>query len=159
VPEPTLNDVRVEDLKETGRLLRLHAQAVSRGLVGASEADRLRFVGAAEHALALGTGNPPGLFLHLVRGRLWRYVTQEDEDRAHARLKRELRGEPPPRSCVGPVGSWGGPELSADAELVREVRGALIRAGHYRDPYEAFARVRPGWTRGRWDRALSELGL
>ena len=107
LPAPTLNDVRVEDLKDTGRLLRLHAQAVARDLVGSSEADRLRFVGAAEHALALGTGNPPGLFMYLVRGRLWRYVTQEDEDRAHARLKRELRGEPPPRSGVGPVASWG----------------------------------------------------
>ena len=60
LPAPTLNDVRVEDLKDTGRLLRLHAQAVARGLVGSSEADRLRFVGAAEHALALGTGNPCG---------------------------------------------------------------------------------------------------
>ena len=107
LPAPTLNDVRVEDLKDTGRLLRLHAQAVARGLVGSSEADRLRFVGAAEHALALGTGNPPGLFMYLVRGRLWRYVTQEDEDRAHARLKRELRGEPPPRSGVGPGGVVG----------------------------------------------------
>jgi hypothetical protein len=159
VPEPTLNDVRVEDLKETGRLLRLHAQAVARGLVGPSEADRLRFVGAAEHALALGKGNPPGLFMSLVRGRLWRYVTQEEEDRAHARLKRELRGEPPPRTGEGPVASWGGRVLSGDALLVREVRSALIRAGIYRDPYAAFARVSPGWTRGRWDRASSELGL
>ena len=73
--------------------------------------------------------------------------------------KRELRGEPPPRSGVGPGASWGGPELSADAVLVREVRSAMIRAGRYRDPYAAFARVNPGWTRERWDRALSELGL
>ena len=114
--------MRVEDLKDTGRLLRLHAQAVARGLVGSSEADRLRFVGAAEHALALGTGNPPGLFMYLVRGRLWRYLTQGDEDRAHARIKREFAGEPPPRSGVGPGASWGGPVLSADAVLVREVR-------------------------------------
>src|SRR5690606_23004954 len=79
LPEPTLNDVRVEDLEDTGRLLRLHAQAVARGLVGASEADRLRFVGAAEHALALGDENPPGLFMYLVHGRFWRYLTQGDE--------------------------------------------------------------------------------
>ncbi len=159
LPAPTLNDVRVEDLKDTGRLLRLHAQAVARGLVGPSEADRLRFIGAAEHALALGKGNPPGLFMYLVRDRLWRYVTQEDEDRAHARLKRELRGEPLPRTDDGPVASWGGPVLSGDAELVREMRSAMIRAGVYRDPYAAFMRVNPDWTRGRWDRALSELGL
>ena len=159
LPAPTLTDVRVEDLKDTGRLLRLHAQSVARELVGSSEADRLQFVGAAEHALALGTVNPCGLFMYLVRGRLWRYLTQADEDRAHARLKRELRGEPAPRSGVGPGASWCGPELSSDAVMVREVRSAVIRAGHYRDPYAAFARVTPGWTRGRWDRALSELGL
>jgi hypothetical protein len=56
------------------------------------------------------------------------------------------------------VGSWGGPELSADAVVVREVRSAMIRAGVYRDPYGAFARLNPGWTRERWDRALRELG-
>jgi hypothetical protein len=150
--------VRVEDLKETGRLLRLHAQAVARGLVGSSEADRLRFVGAAEHALGLGAGRPAALFMYLVRGRLWRYLTQADEDRAHARIKRELRGAPP--SGAGP-GSWACREVagpSADAELVREVRAATIRAGVYRDPYPTFARLNPGWTRERWDRALSELG-
>ncbi len=159
LPAPTLNDVRVEDLKDTGRLLRLHDQAVARELVGSSEADRLRFVGAAEHALALGKGNPPGLFVYLVRGRLWRYVTQADEDRAHERLKRELRGEPLPRTGDGPVASWGGPVLSADAVAVREVRAGMIRAGIYRDSYAAFVRMNPDWTRGRWDRALSELGL
>jgi hypothetical protein len=156
--------VRAEDLEETGRLLRLHAQAVARGLVGPSEADRLRFVGAAEHARAVGEGNPPGLFLTLVRGRLWRYLTQADEDRAHGRIKRELHGAPPPRPALGPGAagpgaSWEVPAPSADAVLVREVRSAMIRAGRYRDPYPAFARVNPDWTRARWDRALSELGL
>jgi hypothetical protein len=159
LPAPTLNDVRVEDLKDTGRLLRLHAQALARELVGSSEADRLRFVGAAEHALALGKGNPPGLFMYLVRGRLWRYLTQGDEDRAHARIKRELRGTPPSGPGPGASACWAGAVPSADAVVVREVRAAVIRAGHYRDPYAAFARVTPGWTRGRWERALSELGL
>ena len=86
-------------------------------------------------------------------------MTQEEEDRAHARIKRELRGEPPPRSCVGPGASWGGGVLSADAVVVREVRAGMIRAGIFRDPSAAFVRMTPGWTRGRWDRALSELGL
>ena len=124
LPTPTLNDVRVEELKDTGRLLQLHDQAVARGFVGSSEADRLRFVGAAEHAMAVGKGNPPGLFCHLVRGRLWRYLTQDDEDAAGLRLKRHLFG--PPRGG-GPGGSRSavavGPGLSRDAMLVLQQHG------------------------------------
>ena len=70
---------------------------MARGLVSPSEADRLRFVAAAEHALAIGRANPAGLFAYLVRGRCWRYLTQDDEDRANARIKAFLRGPEPPR--------------------------------------------------------------
>jgi hypothetical protein len=156
LPPPNLDDVRVEDLKDTGRLIGLLDRAIARDLVGPSEADRLRFVAAAEHALASGKENPPGLFMYLVRGRRWRYLTQEDEDRANARIKRELRGEPPSRSGVGTGAAWGRPVLSADALVVREVRAALIRAGTFRDPFAAFQRLNPDWTRERWDAAMRE---
>ena len=156
-PTPRLDDVRVEDLEDTGRLLRLLDQAVARGLVGASEADRLRFVGAAEHAMAVGKGNPPGLFMSLVRGRLWRYLTQEDEGRANARIKRELRGEPPAWPGIGLMATGRRPSPSADALIVREVRAAMIRAGMFRDPFPEFRRLNPGWDRGRWDAAMAEL--
>ena len=158
LPAPTLNDVRVEDLKDTVRLLVLLAQAIAREMVGSSEADRLRFVAAAEHALAVGKGNPPGLFLYLVRGRLWRYLTQEDEDRASRRLKLHQYG--PLREVGGGVFRPAvamGPGLSEDARLVREVRAAMIRAGIFRDPFGEFRRLNPVWTRERWDAALAEL--
>ncbi len=158
LPAPTLNDVRVEDLKDTGRLLVLLVQAIARDLVGTSEADRLRFVAAAEHALAAGKRNPPGLFMHLVRGRLWRYLTQEDEDRASRRLKLHQFG--PPREVGGGglrTGAAMGPRLSEDARLVRELRGAMIRAGIFRDPFPSLQARDPGWTRERWDAALAEL--
>ena len=157
-PPPRLDDVRAEDLKDTGRLLELHGQAVARGLVGPSEADRLRFVSAAEHALAVGRANPPGLFFFLVRGRCWRYLSGDDEDRANARLKARIRPPTPahrvPRSGGrGPAGPWagGGP---SDGEVVRAVRQAAIRAGIFRDPWPEFSRLNPGWTRERWDRAV-----
>jgi len=158
LPAPTLNDVRVEDLKDTGRLLVLLAQAIARDLVGTSEADRLRFVAAAEHTLAVGKGNPPGLFMYLVRGRLWRYLTQEDEDRASRRLKLHRFG--PPREVGGGGlrrGDAMGPGLSEDAWLVREVRAAMIRAGIFRDPFAALQARNPEWSRERWDAALAEL--
>ncbi|MBV8431992.1 MAG: hypothetical protein JO244_12550, partial [Solirubrobacterales bacterium] len=158
VSPPTLRHVVPEDLKDTGRLLELHEQAVERGLIGSSENDRLRFVAAAEHARSVGEENPCGLFVHLVREQLWRYLTQSDEDAANARIKEHLYG--PPRSRGGGGGSCvmsGVPELSEDARLVREVRAALARAGYRGDPFYAVRSRDASWTRERWDRAVAEL--
>ena len=66
---------------------------MARGVVGASEADRLRFLAAAEHARAVGTVNAPGLFARIVRRGLWSYSTQADEDAAARRLREHLRGQ------------------------------------------------------------------
>jgi hypothetical protein len=101
LPAPRLADVRLEDLKDTGRLLDLYHQAVAKGLVTTSEADRLRFIGAAEHALAIAT-NPAALFAWLVLRGCWRYITQADEDRANARIKAHLRG-PDPAPIASPT--------------------------------------------------------
>jgi hypothetical protein len=157
---PTLADVRIEDLKDTGRLLDLHRQAVDRGFVGASEADRLAFVAAAEHALAIGKGNPPGLFAWLVRNGCWRYATLDDEGAARRKLHLHQHDrfghvvDERPR-----VTSWSSPGFSEDARVVREIRTACIRAGVYRDPWPAFSARNSGWDRRRWDAAMAELGL
>jgi hypothetical protein len=158
LPTPRLEDVRVEDLKDTGRLLDLLGQAVARGWVTVAEADRLRFVGAAEHALAIGQGNPAGLFVHLVRGKLWRYLTQDDEDRANGRIKAFLRGPEPPRVASLSSGPPARPVLSEDARMVIRVRSALASSGYRGDPFPQVRRYDPSWTRERWDRALAELG-
>jgi hypothetical protein len=154
---PRLRDVRVEDLKDTGRTLTLLAEAVALGWVAPSEADRLRFVGAAEHALAIGKGNPAGLFVHLVRGKLWRYLTQEDEDRANGRIKAYLRGPEPPRVASSVPHPPARPVLSEDARTVIRVRSALAAAGYRGDPFPQVRRHDPSWTRERWDLALAEL--
>jgi hypothetical protein len=161
LPSPTLGDVRIEDLKNTGRLLDLHRQAVDRQLVTASEADRLRFVGAAEHALAIAQ-SPPALFAWIVLNGCWRYITASAEDCARRRLRLDDFGaprgsaQPTAFSSSRPIEPGG---LSDDARIVREVRAAMIRAGLYRDPFPAFQARYPGWDRGRWDAALVELGL
>jgi hypothetical protein len=170
---PTLADIRLDDLRDTSRLLELHGQSLAKGLVGESEADRLRFVGAAEHALTVAKQNPPGLFAWLVRGGCWRYITQDDEDRAMRRLKLHDHGPPRsssqparfPSASSSPPASFSSSRpiepggLSDDARMVREIRGAMIRAGLFRDPWPAFSVRNPGWDRGRWDAALVELGL
>jgi hypothetical protein len=165
VQAPTLADVRLDDLKDTARLLDLYRQAVAKGLVTASEGDRLRFVGAAEHALAVAKHNPPGLFAWLVRGACWRYVTQDDEDRARQRLRLHDFGPPKAPAQPSPFTTFSSSRpieaggLSDDARIVKAIREASIKAGLYRDPFPAFQACYPGWTRGRWDAALAELGL
>jgi hypothetical protein len=161
---PKLADVHLDDLKSTARLLDLYRQAVARGLVTTSEADRLRFVGAAEHALAIAQ-NPAALFVWLVLRGCWRYITGADEDSARRRLRVHDFGGPklsaqPSRftsfSSSRPIEPGG---LSEDARIVREIRAATIRAGIFRDPWPTFHARYPEWTRERWDMALGELGL
>jgi hypothetical protein len=155
---PRLRDVQVEDLKDTGRTLTLFAEAVGLGWLGSSEADRLRFVGAAEHALGIGQGNPAGLFIHLVRGKLWRYLTQDDEDRANGRIKVYLRGPELPPVASSSIRPPVRPVLSEDARTVVQVRLALAAKGYRGDPFPQVRRYDPSWTRERWDAALLELG-
>lgn len=151
---PTLGNIVPEDLRETPRLLALHEEAVGQGLVTNSEADRLKFLAGAAHAQAVGA-KPCRLFAWMVRGRRWEYITQADEDAARSRL-RELRAVPRAVAPTRPV-VMQAPPLSEDALIVRSVRAALSRAGYRGDPFPAFRREKPEWTRERWDRAVLEL--
>lgn len=82
---PDLRRIRREDLGDTERLRALFRQAAKCRLVLDTECDRLRFLGAAEHARAIGK-NPAALFAAMVRRGLWRFITHADEDRARRRL-------------------------------------------------------------------------
>ena len=137
----------------------LYEQAVSQGLAMASEWGRLRFVAAAEHARIIGTKNPCGLFVRLVRGGLWHFATDDDEDGG----KRPAQAAPAWEflSAAGRRSKQGcglGPELSDDARLVRAVREVAARAGLRGDPFPLLKREKPEWTRERWDQAVAELG-
>jgi len=82
-----LRRVQFRDLRDAARLDSLFEQWVGEGLLQASSAERVRFFAAAEHALRVGTRNPCGLFVAVVRRGLWSYVSQGDEDRAVQRLR------------------------------------------------------------------------
>ena len=155
LPAPRLADIRIEDLKDTARLLDLLGQAIARKLVGGSERDRLNFVALAEHTLGIGKENPPGLFAYLLRGGCWRYITQEDEDRANRRIKAYLRGPEPP--ALARAAAPSRPALSEDARAVGEFRRAFAAARYPGDPFPQVRRHDPSWTRERWDAALAEL--
>jgi hypothetical protein len=156
--KPDLGHVLPEDLKDTGRLLELYGQAVGLGLVKPCEHDRLRFVAAAEHARIIGTKNPCGLFVRLVRGGLLHFVTYDDEVAASVRLRRHLHGGiPQARSSPGGNPVSARPALSDDARLVQAVRAAAAKAGYRGDAFPLLKRQKPEWTRERWDRAAAEL--
>jgi len=85
-----LRHITRQDLHDTERLLLLYEQAVTAGLIGPAEADRLTFVALAQHVLAYRPDNAGGLFMQLLRKRQFDYVTQDDEGTAQRRLKRFL---------------------------------------------------------------------
>jgi len=153
-PPPTLRHIIPEDLQSTDRLLALCEEAQQQHLLGRSESDRLTFLALAEHARVVGSQNPCGLFAALVRKQHWHFVTDSDEDAAHARLKHYLygipvRAEPSPASASL--------DLSQDAAIVRYVHTQLARAGWQGDAFGLLSRDDPTWTRERWERAVAEL--
>lgn len=152
--KPTMRHVVSEDLSNTDRLLRLFEAAQHEGLVTGSESDRLRFVAVAERARTVGTRNPCGLFVRLVRGELWHHITQDDEDAAHRRLKQYFYGDFEKR---GPVEHPKPPprvELSEDARFAVAVQRALQGRGYRADPFHVVMREFPEWNA----RAVGEGG-
>jgi hypothetical protein len=152
-----LRHVLLEDLRDTGRLLELYMQAVSLGLAAASEWGRLRFVAAAEHARVIGTKNPCGLFVRLVRGGLWHFATGDDEAAASVRLRRHLHGQTMARQVEPGAGCRRTSDLSADAQLVQAVRAVAAQQRLRGDPFPLLLHQKPDWTRERWDNAVAEL--
>jgi len=86
--KPAWHRVAAGDLRSVARMASLFEQAVERGFVRECAGDRLRFFAAAEHALRVGTLNPCGLFITVVRYGLWKHLSQADENRALEKLRR-----------------------------------------------------------------------
>ncbi len=106
---PDLRRVIVNDLKSPARVNRLYEQCVRARLIKPSEAGRLKVFAAAERALRCGTTNPAGLFVAVIRKRLWHHISQRDEDRGRDAMRRSLgptsrrrtsnRPSNPPMTC------------------------------------------------------------
>ncbi|RUL87994.1 hypothetical protein [Tautonia sociabilis] len=85
-PEASIRDVRPEDLRTLSRAEELYRQAVARGLVADTEADRLNFFSAMIRARKFREA--PRIFMGIVRRRLWHHITLAEEDEARAALAR-----------------------------------------------------------------------
>ena len=97
--QPNIRDVRPNDLLHFGRVEELYRQAVKLGLAEPSEAGALNFLSAAVRAQSV-KGDAPRVFMGIIRRRLWAHITQADEDRAIAVLRR-YRAENPGRFRIG----------------------------------------------------------
>lgn len=159
---PRWSNIVRADLEDERRTEALLADAVARGVIGRSEAERLNFFGAAHHARLVGTQNPPGLLRHIVEGRRWHLVTQADEEAARVSLRR-LRGEERTEVTDGPTSRPPKPAvLSQDARFVRTFR-QLVRRNRLRgEPLDLLNRelTRRGeepWELSRWELAWTEV--
>ena len=121
---PNLRHVVPADLVDPARLAILHDQAREAGYVNGSEADRLKFSAAAQHALAVGRSNPPGLFAMLVRTASWHLITLAEEDR----VRDVLAGGA--RSVAKPPGLGGATTPVRVGELVGRLMSSVMAAGH-----------------------------
>lgn len=93
LPAPNIRDVRADDLKSFGRVEELYHQAVNCRLIEPTEAGAINFIGAAVRAMAV-PGDAPRVFMGIIRGKLWKNITQRDEDRALAALRRHREKDP-----------------------------------------------------------------
>ncbi len=89
----TLAHHSAEDLRDPVRLDQLYREATEAGSLPCSQSSRLNWFAMAEHAMAVGKQNACGLFVALYRRKLWKYITQKQEDHARATLKKLDFGE------------------------------------------------------------------
>jgi hypothetical protein len=117
---PRLTDIRPEDLHSPERLQALRRQALARGWIRDCEADTLNFFASAVRARSTEARDPVRVFVSLVRGRRWGFVTQGQENEARQMLQ--------PRG----VDRGGSPvEPNRTAEIVAGLVSALSsRWGH-----------------------------
>lgn len=90
---PCLKHITTPDLTDQSRLDSLFWQAAHQGILAGTEACRLAWFAAAEHALIQGKQNPPGLFAAVVKNRLWHYINQNEENIARKKLRELDFGE------------------------------------------------------------------
>jgi hypothetical protein len=154
---PTWKHIEPRDLRDTGRLLDLYEQAKAAGALGHSEANLLRFVTAAEHATVKGTKNPCGLFIDLVKKKLWHYCTEGDEEAARARLKQTLYGVSRVRPPAPPPPKPKRVELSDDERLAQAIESVATQKKI--PPMVLIRQMRPSWTLEHFENLLAAAEL
>jgi hypothetical protein len=85
--KPDLRNIEPDDIKRLSRLRELFRQATEAGWIERGEAAFLNFTSAAVRATR-APGDSVRIFVGIVRGRLWHFITQEQEARAAEIIRR-----------------------------------------------------------------------
>ena len=168
---PIWTDMQLHDLRQDARSEALWQQAIQRGHLKNTQADRLDFFAAIAHALRVAKHNACGLLRTVVEQGHWHFLSQADEYNALQRLRRvtdeheakeaqRMHNNPfltMPADRSGEVDEQ--PGLSADALVVQTVTADLQRVGVTRDVFRlvqghGFLR---DWDQDRWLQAEEEL--
>lgn len=149
-----LRDVKAEHLASTDALLALREQAIAVGLINSSEASLLEFFAYAERARAHGA-RPGALFMWLLRGKRTEFITQADEDAAHARLREHRNGRAGERTTKTATTE---PRMLSDDEKFYLACVQVSRKENFGDPYRV-AYVAKKWTRAHWEEVQATYQL
>jgi hypothetical protein len=98
--KPDLRNICPEDIKRLSRLRELYRQATEAGWIERSEPAFLNFAAAAARATRVA-GDPVRIFVGIVRRGLWHHITQEQEERAAAVIRRERERKATPGVAIG----------------------------------------------------------
>lgn len=100
--EPSLKDIRAEDLCRLTRMEVLFWEAKRLGWISGSEMDAINMLAASIRARGVDGGDAVRIFAAIVRRGLWSHITCEEEDEARRVLARYREGVPqafrPPQS-------------------------------------------------------------
>jgi hypothetical protein len=168
---PTWTDIKPEDLRQDTRSEALRQDAMERGHLKHTQADRLNFFAAIAHALRVAKHNACGMLRTVVEQRLWHFLSQADEYNALQRLRRATHEQEAkhaqrmhtnpfltmPADRSGEVHEQSG--LSADALIVQTLTADLERAGVRGDVFRVIQRhgYLRDWDQARWLKAEAEL--
>jgi len=124
---PNLRDIQPDDLRRPARLEELYRQAVKAGWIDRSEASVRNFASAALRATRTG-GRAAAIFVGIVRKGLWHHITQEQESRALAVLRRFRERH------ARDFGSDDSGKEMLDERLSDLVASALVRSSQAKPP-------------------------
>ena len=171
LPKPNWNNLVPQDLTADSRSGALWKQTLDRGLLKNTQANRINFFAAIEHALRVGRQNACGLLRSLVEKGLWDYISQADEFNAIRRLKamsdKQESGQTSPayENILSMAACDTGKharlqEWSKDAITVKIIREDFEAAGIRGPAFRILQRYGylQDWTQERWDQAEMELG-
>lgn len=171
--EPTIRDIQPDDLEDTERLFKLHAQFVSSGLAKGGRAGELDFLALANRARVRGF-NPGGLLRRLLEQNRTGWITIADEEAASRRMREHFAGPPvtatnptagarsikdlfQPRRMPGTSRTEG--RLSEESAFVEKCVRTAREAGLREAQWWLVAQRIKQWTRDQWGSAYARYQL